>query len=260
MYFEWKDPFIRKIQPDEMWLYRNPRTESYVPLIALYPSMYGFAALVFVTYFFHTRDLTDFKCAWLGISLAGTLNGVITQSIKIAVGRPRPDFFWRCFPDGVMNEDMLCSGDHHSIMEGRKSFPSGHSSVAFASLGFISLYLFGKLNVFNERGRGQAWRLVVSVVPLLAATMVAISRTCDYHHHWQDVVVGSVIGLIEGYLCYRQYFPSLDSRYCYLAYASDAMYPNPSRKTTSKPEASGIEVNPENEMLVDTAEKDNKWT
>lgn len=260
MYFEMKEPFVRKIHPDEMWLYRNPRTPSYVPLMLLYPAVIGLAAVVFVANFLNTRDFTDFKCAWLGFTLADTLNGVITHSIKVAVGRPRPDFFWRCFPDGEMNPDMECNGDSKAVMEGRKSFPSGHSSFAFASLLYLSLYICGKLHVFTERGRGQSWRLIAAGSPLLIAAMVAISRTCDYHHHWQDVTVGSVIGLIVGYLCYRQYYPSTDSHTCYLPYACDAKTRSPCRKACSKSPAANTESQCDTKALLEGDGKEDKWT
>uniref|UniRef100_A0A182N615 Phosphatidic acid phosphatase type 2/haloperoxidase domain-containing protein n=1 Tax=Anopheles dirus TaxID=7168 RepID=A0A182N615_9DIPT len=214
---EFKAPFVRKIQPEELWLYRNPRTDSYVPLTLLWPIVLGVPGLAFALHYLRTRDRQELRCTVLAFTLGLGLNGVLTNTIKIAVGRPRPDFFWRCFPDGVQNDGLHCTGtDVRALMDGRKSFPSGHSSFAFVGLGYLSWYLIGKLHLMNERGRGRSVRLIAAGLPLLAATTIAISRTCDYHHHWQDVTVGSLIGLALSYLSYRQYYPDFSDRNCHL--------------------------------------------
>lgn len=64
-----------------------------------------------------------------GISLGLVVMAALyIENVHGVFCRPRPDFFYRCFPDGVMNSEMHCTGDPDLVSEGRKSFPSIHSS------------------------------------------------------------------------------------------------------------------------------------
>ncbi|MCO5609910.1 hypothetical protein L7F22_064145 [Adiantum nelumboides] len=164
-----------------------------VPVVAIVIPL-----IVFMTFFLFSKDITDLHHATLGLLFSVLITGVVTDAIKDATGRPRPDFFWRCFPDGVeafnnSTGNVICHGLTSVVKEGYKSFPSGHTSWSFAGLGFLSLYLAGKLQLFN--GRGHVAKVAIVFTPLLAAMLVGLSRVDDYWHHWQDVFAGAFLGL-----------------------------------------------------------------
>nr|XP_051225311.1 lipid phosphate phosphatase 2-like isoform X1 [Lolium perenne] len=176
-----------------------------VPIIAVIAPM-----IIFTVVYFQRRNVYDLHHAILGILFSVLITGVLTDAIKDAVGRPRPDFFWRCFPDGIAVYDnvttgVICNGIASVIKEGQKSFPSGHTSWSFAGLGFLSWYLAGKITIFDRRG--HVAKLCIVILPLLVAVMVAVSRVDDYWHHWTDVCTGGILGTVVASVCYLQFFP-----------------------------------------------------
>ncbi|GAA0151495.1 phosphatase [Lithospermum erythrorhizon] len=204
------EPFHRFVGEDMMTDISYPLKENTVPLWAVPIVAVILPLVVIVIYYFIRQDVYDLHHAVLGLLYAVLITGVITDAIKDAVGRPRPDFLWRCFPDGKkvfdpVTKEVMCTGLKPVIKEGHKSFPSGHTSWSFAGLGFLALYLSGKVRVFDRKG--HVAKLCVSFLPLLVAALVGVSRVDDYWHHWQDVFAGGLIGLTIASFCYLQFFP-----------------------------------------------------
>jgi hypothetical protein len=57
--------------------------------------------------------------------------------------------------------------------------------------------------------RGEVWKTFIVLVPLLAASLMAVSRIMDARHHPFDVITGAMLGQFMAWVAYRQYFPPL---------------------------------------------------
>lgn len=174
-------PFNRIVHPEESYLYGNPKTQDYFPGKYLWLMVITVPLICVMTNyaFFRRKEdwrLADTKSALLCITLLLPLNGVLTNIVKLTVGRPRPDFFFRCWPDrgypeddNVFNiledgtQDLGCTGNLEFIIEGRKSFPSGHSSFSFSTFGFVFFYLCGKMNIFSASHKIKERNFLLSV-------------------------------------------------------------------------------------------------
>lgn len=111
---------------------------------------------------------------------------LVTGAIKTVVGRHRPDW----------------SEDNNSDSE-RRSFPSGHSTQAFAIATYAILYLRG--HVFDSR-RGDSvlpwWELATYTGIGLGAAAIAGERVYHNRHNLSDVAIGGALGTLSSGLFY----------------------------------------------------------
>ena len=162
----------------------------------------------------------------LGLLISHALSSFLTDVVKNAVGRPRPDLIARCKPEkgtptqAMVTWDVCTETDPHTLQDGWRSFPSGHSSFAFSGLGYLALFFAGQMHVL--RPRTDLTRFLIAGAPLLCAALIAISRVEDYRHDVYDVTVGSMVGMAMAYFSYRRYYPSLTSPHCHEPYPNRA--------------------------------------
>ncbi|KAI8996426.1 lipid phosphate phosphatase 1 [Trametes punicea] len=200
--FDHKDPLIdHQHRPNQIGGDLNLVLALFVPL--------G----ITVTASVFRRSLIEAYHSFLALYAGSAMTNLITEFLKNRVGRLRPDFLDRCKWDKDLK---ACTGKLDSIMDGRRSFPSGHSSIAFCGMMFLSLWIAGATGAWRITEtvsggsllRSKLARLLLSLAPLAFATWVAVTRVEDYRHHKEDVIVGSLIGAVSATIGYLIYWPS----------------------------------------------------
>lgn len=115
------------------------------------------------------------------VLLGQGLTSLVTQALKYAFAHPRPATYFK-----EMGIDLPATVDGVKLHTSFNSFPSGHTSAAFA--------LFTCLALMTPRRLAPLW--------MTAAWAVAYSRIYLSQHFLEDILSGSLIGMISSCAVY----------------------------------------------------------
>ncbi|CAL8114984.1 unnamed protein product [Orchesella dallaii] len=189
--------------------------------------LYPFMAILWK--YWRTQKVYDYMRSWMVPTLIYPLTGCVVGILKIVVGRPRPSMFSRCYGEDYLaynDFSYACTGNETLIFDGMKSFPSGHTSLAFSSATFLFLYLAGHFRIWAvvEQGipaflrlwpaKPKASGFLLAILTMTPAFLVGVSRVVGNNHHIGDVVSGAMIGTTVACMVYFFYYPSLLSPWC----------------------------------------------
>ena len=127
-------PTARYLSPSEWDDVQYPKKSETVPPSWVF--VIGLAVPIVVVTLYHFLygcEIREYHDLLFGIVMNVALTGVTTDVLKTALGRPRPDFYERCFGHTYDGTEILATGrkpdctntNESTIEEGRKSFPSG---------------------------------------------------------------------------------------------------------------------------------------
>ncbi|MEJ8820055.1 phosphatase PAP2 family protein [Lacibacter sp. H407] len=108
--------------------------------------------------------------------LSFLLSGLLAQSIKRIEARPRPGLHFQN-PDIIHRVDDV-------LLKGKNSFPSGHTTTAFAT---FSLLAFATRNKF------------VQFLYFAIAVTIGYSRIYLGQHFAEDVLMGAAVGFLSSF-------------------------------------------------------------
>jgi membrane-associated phospholipid phosphatase len=154
----------------------------------------------------------------MGLGFALCTADIFQLLLKLLIGGPRPNFFSVCQPSTILpgaaglgyksmyyTRNICTNPDKRAVSDALMSFPSGHSTAAFAGFTFLALWLNAKFKIVANY-RARHWQLVLLSLPMVIASLLALSKRADYWHHWYDVLAGSLIGTVFAVLSYRMMY------------------------------------------------------
>ena len=207
VWLETATPHQRFVQGDLLWRYSYPHGENTVPTVVVPLIAFVVPLVCMLLMPKRLNPAVRKERAIGGLCASVGLTWVVTCGMKNVIGGIRPDFVARCWPDGNRVWAAVgvpsCSGANDVVQQGRRSFPSGHTSMSFSGFVYCSLYLAAWLKIGEQDrrlGRWEGiWKLVIVLAPTILAGFIGLTRIRDYWHHWEDVTVGALLGSAFAY-------------------------------------------------------------
>eukprot|EP00887_Chlorella_sp_A99_P004643 scaffold4.g4643.t1 len=184
---------IYKTSDHELWRYSYPLRTNHVPAWAV-PCIAVFGPTLAIGAALAAGRISRMEAhhAILMATCCVATTGLLTNWVKASVPRPRPGP-----PPSRIVLPRGCAAH------------AGHTSWSTSGLGYLTLWLLGKLRCFD--GSAQPLRFVASLLPLLGAAFIGITRLQDYWHHTEDVLAGFTLGLIMAFCFYRMVYAPVTS-------------------------------------------------
>ena len=172
---------------------RNPGFKGLSHYITNFGAVYeGYTLAAFGIYGWAFKN-QKMKTTTLLATQSYLVAGAMEALVKFVTGRQRPNYL----KDGSLTPDPVFRGPRFSLQYGSTSFPSGHTTAAFAAA-----------TVYAQEYRD---RPLVPIISYSAATLIGLSRITENKHWISDVFAGAALGYVTGLQVVRNYH-----RYAYL--------------------------------------------
>jgi len=201
------------------------------------------------------RSFWDTNNGILGVLYSLVLSTLFQVIIKMLVGGFRPYWLEVCQPDislaagnnnthlngvgfrQIMYTVDVCTNPNKAALKtAMTSFPSGHSTSAFAGFVFLFLWMNAKLKVWSNHRSSFYW-LALVMAPLLGAVLMACALSINQNHHWYDILGGAIIGTFMAFASYRICYSAVfDWRYNHIPLRRDRVFEYASELVTDRME------------------------
>jgi len=199
-------PHHQQFNPDDPRM-GYPVLASTVPTWLLFVIAALLPPAIFVVTYIGNRPENSGKAAaelrrvLLAYFLALGCTLLVTIAGKKLAGRPRPN---AVALSGYIGGKFTAKDS--DVSEAFQSFPSGHSSISFVAMVWLSLYFMHKLRSDRSEPNNEGWKFVVCAMPTVLAFWVGITRMTDYWHNPSDVLAGALLGTAFAVVIFRAYY------------------------------------------------------